>query len=252
MNTASPENTGLDGIVAAETMLSQVDGRAGRLIVRGRDIEEIAGTHDFADMAALLWDGLTPEALSPGEIRRELGRARQAAAHLLPNLLPAAAGLPPIEGLRAGLALLSDADCDHHLICAAVPVFTAALWRQKQGQGPIAPNPDHGQAEDFLAMLRGDAANTATDTGDTAAAKALETYLVTVADHGLNASTFTALALEAVGLPRELFTLAFAMGRVLGWTAHIFEQEQSGRLIRPASRYTGLLPDGRMATAIAG
>ena len=129
MNTASPENTGLDGFVAAETMLSQVDGRAGRLIVRGRDIEEIAGTHDFADMAALLWDGLTPEALSPGDIRRELGRARQAAAHLLPNLLPAAAGLPPIEGLRAGLALLSDADCDHHLICAAVPVFIAALWR---------------------------------------------------------------------------------------------------------------------------
>ena len=48
-----------------------------------------------------------------------------------------------------------------------------------------APNPDHGQAEDFLAMLRGDAAHTA-------AAEALETYLVTVADHGLYASTFTA------------------------------------------------------------
>lgn len=67
-----------------------------------------------------------------------------------------------------------------------------------------------------------------------------------------NVEFYTALALEAVGLPRELFTLAFAMGRVLGWTAHIFEQEQAGRLIRPASRYTGPLPDGRMATAIAG
>ncbi|MFP6699948.1 MAG: citrate/2-methylcitrate synthase, partial [Alphaproteobacteria bacterium] len=55
MNTAGPENTGLDGIVAAETMFSQVDGRAGRLIVRGRGIEEIAGANDFADMAALLW-----------------------------------------------------------------------------------------------------------------------------------------------------------------------------------------------------
>ena len=67
-----------------------------------------------------------------------------------------------------------------------------------------------------------------------------------------NVEFYTALALEAVGLPRELFTLAFAMGRVLGWTAFIFEQEQSGRLIRPASRYTRPLPDGRMATAIAG
>jgi citrate synthase len=63
---------------------------------------------------------------------------------------------------------------------------------------------------------------------------------------------YAALALEAIGLPRELFTLAFAMGRVLGWTAFIFEQEQSGRLIGPASRYTRPLPDGRMATAIAG
>ena len=60
------------------------------------------------------------------------------------------------------------------------------------------------------------------------------------------------LALEAAGLPRELFTLAFAMGRVLGWTAHIFEQEQTGRIIRPASRYTGPVPKGETLVAIAG
>ncbi|MBT5191064.1 MAG: citrate synthase/methylcitrate synthase [Rhodospirillaceae bacterium] len=365
----STVSEGLDGVVAAVTNLSQVDGEAGRLIVRGRDIEELAAEFDFADMAALLWDELAPGPVDAAAIRRDLGLARQRAAEFLPKLLPAARGLSPIEGLRAGLALFSDTDCDHLLLCAAAPVFTAALWRQGQGETPIAPNPGLGQAEDFLAMLTGAQV-------DAGAARALECYLVTVADHGLNASTFTArvvastragivssvvaalcalkgplhggapgpvldmldeigdldgvqpwlerqfaagerlmgfghrvyrtrdpradvlkgvvadlrggpnrialaeaveaailaqlaarypdrrldtnvefytaLALEAVGLPRELFTLAFAMGRVLGWTAHIFEQEQSGRIIRPASRYTGPVPAGRILAAVAG
>ncbi|MBT4486629.1 MAG: citrate synthase/methylcitrate synthase, partial [Rhodospirillaceae bacterium] len=51
----STVSEGLDGVVAAVTNLSQVDGEAGRLIVRGRDIEELAAEFDFADMAALLW-----------------------------------------------------------------------------------------------------------------------------------------------------------------------------------------------------
>lgn len=67
-----------------------------------------------------------------------------------------------------------------------------------------------------------------------------------------NVEFYAALVPEAVGLPRELFTLAFAMGRMLGWTAHVFKQEQSGRIIRPASRYTGPLPDGRIRAAVAG
>ncbi|MDA1101200.1 MAG: citrate synthase/methylcitrate synthase [Proteobacteria bacterium] len=366
-------NTGLDGIVAAVTNLSQVDGEAGRLIIRGHDIEALAARFDFADTAALLWQGLAPGSTDrPADgaaIRRDLGLARQRAADRLPYLLPAVQGLSAIEGLRAGLAMLRDDDCDHLLLCAAVPVFTAALWRQSRGQRSIAPNPGMGQAEDFLTMLTGQAA-------DQTAARALETYLVTVADHGLNASTFTArvvastragmvsavvaalcalkgplhggapgpvldmldeigdpagiepwldrqfaagerlmgfghrvyrtrdpradvlkgvvaslrggpnrialaesveravlnrlaerypdrrldtnvefytaLALEAAGLPRQLFTLAFAMGRVLGWTAHVFEQEQTGRIIRPASRYTGPAPEGRLLAAVAG
>jgi citrate synthase len=48
--------------------------------------------------------------------------------------------------------------------------------------------------------------------------------------------------LEAVGLPRELFTATFAVGRVVGWCAHVAEQRRTGRLIRPAARYVGRLP----------
>ena len=57
-----------------------------------------------------------------------------------------------------------------------------------------------------------------------------------------NVEFYTALLLEAVGLPRAAFTPAFAMGRVLGWIAHVFEQGQAGRLMRPASRYVGEIP----------
>jgi citrate synthase len=58
-----------------------------------------------------------------------------------------------------------------------------------------------------------------------------------------NVEFYTALLLEAVGLDRELFTAVFAMGRVAGWTAHVFEQQQSGRLLRPQSEYVGPVPE---------
>ena len=58
----------------------------------------------------------------------------------------------------------------------------------------------------------------------------------------INVEFYTALVLDAVGLDRSLFTPAFAIGRVAGWTAHILEQEQSGRLLRPDSRYVGPQP----------
>jgi citrate synthase len=57
-----------------------------------------------------------------------------------------------------------------------------------------------------------------------------------------NVEFYTALVLEALGLPREAFTPVFAVGRVAGWAAHVLEQEQTGRLIRPQSRYVGPMP----------
>jgi citrate synthase len=56
-----------------------------------------------------------------------------------------------------------------------------------------------------------------------------------------------AILLDAVGLPRPLFTPMFAVGRTAGWCAHIAEQRAHGRLIRPASRYTGPVPEDRHA-----
>jgi citrate synthase len=57
-----------------------------------------------------------------------------------------------------------------------------------------------------------------------------------------NVEFYTALVLEALALSRELFTPIFAIGRVVGWTAHVLEQTKGGRIIRPASVYVGPLP----------
>jgi citrate synthase len=57
-----------------------------------------------------------------------------------------------------------------------------------------------------------------------------------------NVEFYTALLLDGIGLPRTAFTPAFAMGRVMGWIAHACEQRRDGRLIRPASRYSGPMP----------
>ena len=59
-----------------------------------------------------------------------------------------------------------------------------------------------------------------------------------------NVEFYTAVLLEAVGLPRDVFTATFAVGRVVGWCAHVAEQRRTGRLIRPSARYVGPLPPG--------
>ena len=179
-------NPGLDDVVAAETVLSHVDGAGGRLIVRGFELEEIAG-RSFEAVVALLWEGLSSEPHSEETLRGALAAARVIAFARAEPLLPAADRLAPIEGLRLLLSALADAEeSPHHVLAvAAVPVFVAALARRRQGRAPVRPDPTLAHTADFLRMMRGEPASAAH-------VRALETYLVTVADHGMNASTFTA------------------------------------------------------------
>jgi citrate synthase len=184
-------NPGLDDVIAAETALSHVDGAGGRLIIRGFELEEIAG-RSFEAVVALLWGGLAPKpATDKSEteetIRRALGAARVAAFERAERLLGEADRLSAIEGLRLLLAALGDAEeIPHHILAvAAVPVFVAALARRREGRTSVRPDASLAHVEDFLRMLRGAPA-------PAEHVRALETYLVTVSDHGLNASTFTA------------------------------------------------------------
>ncbi|MFI4995211.1 MAG: citrate/2-methylcitrate synthase, partial [Hyphomicrobiales bacterium] len=85
--SAAPNSSGLDDVVAAETVLSEVDGAAGRLIIRGYDLEELAGRRSFESLLALLWQGFTFEPLHEDAIREALGKARGAAFAVVGELL---------------------------------------------------------------------------------------------------------------------------------------------------------------------
>jgi citrate synthase len=176
---------GLENIVAAETVLSEVDGQAGRLVIRGYAVEELAGRVSYEEAARLLLEGFFSDL--PAELSPALGAARAEvfahAAALDDQLL----ALTPMEAMRALTARLPDGDdlATALRLIAAPAVFTAAVVRRQAGEPPLAPDPTISHAADILRMLRGEPA-------PAAEVRAFETYLVTVIDHGLNASTFTA------------------------------------------------------------
>jgi len=354
---------GLEGVIAAETVLSEVDGAAGRLVIRGRSLDELAGRTRYETLVGLLFDGFFADL--PDDLAPALGRARLEVFAEVAALDSGLLDRSPVEAVRALTARLADGDdLGAALRLVAAPaVFTPAVVRAQGGEAPVVPDPSLGHAADVLRMLRG-AAPAAAE------AEALDTYLVTVSDHGLNASTFaarvvastragltsaalagisalkgplhggapgpviemldaigapanarrwieqalargerlmgfghrvyrvrdpradalkaavrrldlassarpgrlalaeavetaalailkdrkpdrpldtnvefyTALLLEALGLPPSAFTCVFAMGRAAGWIAHAREQLAGGRLIRPQSHYVGPTP----------
>jgi citrate synthase len=354
---------GLEGIVVADTRLSDVDGIRGRLILGGRDVETLAGQASFEEVCALLWG------TSEASVRAALGRGRQRAWERLSSLGDAL----DRDGMGALRTAISHLDVTqetcHEDIVGAMAVFLAVWNRLRHGARPRPPDPSLGHAADLFRMALDDAPAPSR-------VAALETYLVTVVDHGMNASTFaarvvastgsdtvsavvaaigalkgplhggapgpvldmldaigdpahavdwlekevaagrrimgmghrvyrvrdpraavlenalvalersgcstprlalaraveraavgvlsakypdrpllanvefyTAVLLDAIGVPRTLFTPMFAASRAAGWCAHIAEQRANGRLIRPASRYVGEMPESTASVA---
>ena len=180
-------NSGLDGVIVADTIMSEVDGEAGRLTVRGHALDELIATRGFEGVAALLWDGYGAGGGDEHAVREGLASARVKAYDRVPQLLDASRGLSPVEALRVGIGMLGDGEPTphHYLVCGAMPVFLAAVLSAEKGTTPIAPDPSLNTAQDLLRMIRGQRAGAVLEKG-------LDTYLATVTDHGFNASTFTA------------------------------------------------------------
>jgi len=351
MSNAS--SSGLEGIVVADTAISDVDGERGRLVIAGADVEQLAAAGDY--------ESAVHRVLGAGGARLgdrlELGRARLAAWEVLPRLGDALDAPDAMDALRTSLGHLRSTGgdvADAVAALGAAPVFVAAWARKRTGAAPTAPDPTLDHAADYLRMSTGQAPSPA-------ATKALDAYFVTVIDHAMSASTFTArviastgadlisaiigavgalkgplhggapgpvldmldavghpdhaerwilgelaahrrimgmghrvyrvrdpraavleialrdlrsdrlglaraveaaaskilherkpdrplaanvefytaVLLDAVGLPREQFSATFAVSRIAGWSAHVIEQRLVGKLIRPASRYVG-------------
>jgi citrate synthase len=180
-----------------------VDGDAGELIIAGFPVEALASQASFEETVYLLWNDALPDRQQLEAFRASLADRRRLPAVTL-ELLQAAAQqrLPVMDALRlaAGTLSLDDAGGDAPAelratgvgILARLPVIVAAYWRLRQGQSPIATRPDLGEAANYLYMLFGAAPAAERVRG-------LETYLNTVVDHGLNASTFTARVIISTG-----------------------------------------------------
>lgn len=184
--------SGLEGVVVAETELSAVDGQRGELVVRGHRVEQYAPTHSFEDM----FDLLCAPSAAPEETRHLLGRFRAQVSERIDQFTPALRLADPMDSLRAAVATLSlegiPAPEQTAFVVAAVGVLAAAHIRVHQGSLPVAANSNLPHALDVLRMSTG-----ASPTEPQA--RALNTYLCTVADHGLNASTFATRVVASTG-----------------------------------------------------
>jgi citrate synthase len=186
-------NSGLEGIVAATTALSDVDGERGALIIAGYPVEELAGRATFEETTWLLWHGALPTAGQLDAFRAELAAERALSPATLSLLRECArAAIDPMDALRIAAGTVSLTSDAAPAIVARFPTIAAAFWRLQRGEEPLPPRPELGHAANFLYMLGG-------DDPDPERVRGLETYLNTVVDHGLNASTFTARVIISTG-----------------------------------------------------
>ena len=198
MSATTSAPRGLDGVVAVQTRLSHVDGQNGVLNIGGYELKELARRVTFEEAAHLLWMGHLPTPSEAEVLSREIAALRSIPESAMAIVCEAAKReAPPIDALRMVCSTLSlevdspnnishDADvANAKMLVARFPTIVAAHMRMVGGQQPIAPRPELSLAENFLYMVSG-------KEPDPIAARALDTYWVTVIDHGMNASTFTA------------------------------------------------------------
>jgi len=177
---------GLEGIPAAETVLSRVDGERGELIIAGERVGDLVRKTGFEGVIARLWSGGTGRPVGEAEVRATLGVARERAYARLADLLGITQGLSIVDGFRAAIAGLRAENWLSHeaTIVGAFPVIAGALVQRASGGKPVAPDPAASHAADTLSMMLA-------RKPDAREVAALDAYLVTVCDHGMNASTFT-------------------------------------------------------------
>jgi citrate synthase len=184
---------GLEGVVAATTKLSHVDGERGELIVGGYAIGELAASASFEETTWLLWHGELPSARQLDAFGGELAARRDVAPATMALLRDCArAAVDPMDALRMAIGTISLRSDEPAAIVAPLPTIVAAYWRLRRGGEPHDPRADLGHAANFLYMLTG-------ERPEAERVRGLETYLNTVVDHGLNASTFTARVITSTG-----------------------------------------------------
>ena len=190
---------GLEGIVANSTRLSDVLGDKGILIYSGYDINELAGKATYEEVVYLLWHGVLPNRTQLDELKTQLREARELPQGVIDFLTEAPKKANPMDVIRTAVSMLGlydnelneegsrdSADYRRALsITAKVGVIAAYFHRARQGQALPPIRKDLDEAAHFLYLLNG-------EEPSAEAAKTLDVAYVLHADHGMNASTFSA------------------------------------------------------------
>ena len=188
---------GLEGIVAAHTRLSDVQGDVGQLIYCGYNINELAGKVSYEEVVHLLHRNHLPNQKELAELKAQLAESRELPQGVIDMLQLLPESTPPMHALRTAVSALGcfDAACDDDSmdaqrrkalrLIAQIPVLTAYFHRARQGRQLIPPDPALGEAANFLYMMDGEAPSAEKQS-------TIDLCYVLHADHGMNASTFSA------------------------------------------------------------
>jgi citrate synthase len=188
---------GLEGVVAASTRLSDVRGDIGQLIYCGYDINELAGNVSYEEVVFLLHHNYLPNKHELAELKKTFAEYRELPEGVVDIIRELPRDTPPMHALRTGVSVLGcfdpacDDDSQHDQrrkalrLIAQIPVVTAYFHRHRTRKGLVHPDPSLGEAANFLYMING-------ERPSKEAEKTLDLCYVLHADHGMNASTFSA------------------------------------------------------------
>ncbi len=187
---------GLKGVYFDRSKVCYIDGRAGELRYRGYSIHDLAPNSTFEETCYLLLHGELPDRAQLQAFDRELKAARALPEPVL-RIIEAVQRAHPMDVLRTAVSALAAFDpevADNSAaatlrkavrLTSQVPMIVAAHEHIRNGRPPVAPDPELGHAANFLRMLKGKAPGAD-------AARLMDTDMILHAEHGANASSFTA------------------------------------------------------------
>jgi len=192
----SSATKGLEGIVAAQTYLSDVRGDVGELIYRGYDINELAGNVGYEETVHLLHYGKLPNRAALDQLKAKLASFRTLPQGVIDLIQSLPKDTVPMSALRTGISALGcfDQTADDNSkeslvekalrIIAQIPIVTAYFHLYRQGKPLVESRSDLGEAANFLYLINGG------KEADPESVDTLDMCYVLHADHGMNASTF--------------------------------------------------------------
>lgn len=200
--TAAPK--GLAGVVVAESKIGLVNGTEGKLVYAGYKIEDLAENASYEEVVFLLWNGRLPSAQELEQLRSDIANHAALPPDLLTQMKMWPKTIDPMAMLRTAVSALAFYDPDSEdnseaankrkamRLTGQITTICAAWDRIRKGHEPLAPRKDLKLAANFVYMLTG-------KEPDPTTTSAIDTYLVLLAEHGMNASTFASRVTVATG-----------------------------------------------------